>query len=83
MISLVILLPLTRDFVFTVLREADVDCLTLGQYMQPTKRHLKVKVPLMYRQSYGPYLAQSSFPYSNCRCWEKFPSLFSLTMIIC
>lgn len=24
------------------LREADVDCLTLGQYMQPTKRHLKV-----------------------------------------
>ncbi|MBV97225.1 Lipoyl synthase, mitochondrial, partial [Eschrichtius robustus] len=24
-----------------VLREADVDCLTLGQYMQPTKRHLK------------------------------------------
>lgn len=26
----------------TELREADVDCLTLGQYMQPTKRHLKV-----------------------------------------
>lgn len=25
------------------LRKADVDCLTLGQYMQPTKRHLKVK----------------------------------------
>ena len=24
------------------LREAGVDCLTLGQYMQPTKRHLKV-----------------------------------------
>ncbi|RWS19199.1 Lipoyl synthase-like protein, partial [Leptotrombidium deliense] len=24
------------------LREADVDCLTLAQYMQPTKRHLKV-----------------------------------------
>ncbi|KAG1670633.1 Lipoyl synthase, mitochondrial [Nymphon striatum] len=24
------------------LREADVDCLTFGQYMQPTKRHLKV-----------------------------------------
>ncbi|XP_061401784.1 lipoyl synthase, mitochondrial [Musca vetustissima] len=24
------------------LREADVDCLTLGQYMQPTKKHLKV-----------------------------------------
>lgn len=27
----------------TELREADVDCLTLGQYMQPTKRHLKVE----------------------------------------
>ncbi|CAL1539622.1 unnamed protein product [Lymnaea stagnalis] len=25
------------------LRMIDVDCLTLGQYMQPTKRHLKVK----------------------------------------
>uniref|UniRef100_A0A0B6ZYT6 Lipoyl synthase, mitochondrial n=1 Tax=Arion vulgaris TaxID=1028688 RepID=A0A0B6ZYT6_9EUPU len=25
------------------LRQIDVDCLTLGQYMQPTKRHLKVK----------------------------------------
>ena len=24
------------------LRDAEVDCLTLGQYMQPTKRHLKV-----------------------------------------
>lgn len=24
------------------LREAEVDCLTLGQYMQPTKKHLKV-----------------------------------------
>ncbi|XP_073841906.1 lipoyl synthase, mitochondrial [Musca autumnalis] len=24
------------------LRSADVDCLTLGQYMQPTKKHLKV-----------------------------------------
>lgn len=24
------------------LREAGVDCLTLGQYMQPTKTHLKV-----------------------------------------
>ena len=24
------------------LRRHDIDCLTLGQYMQPTKRHLKV-----------------------------------------
>ncbi|XP_069058140.1 lipoyl synthase, mitochondrial [Pleurodeles waltl] len=27
----------------TALRAADVDCLTFGQYMQPTKRHLKVE----------------------------------------
>lgn len=27
---------------FTDLRIAGVDCVTLGQYMQPTKRHLKV-----------------------------------------
>lgn len=26
------------------LRDAGVDCLTLGQYMQPTKRHLKVNI---------------------------------------
>ena len=26
------------------LREVGVDCLTLGQYMQPTKRHLKVNL---------------------------------------
>lgn len=26
----------------TDLRNAGVDCVTLGQYMQPTKRHLKV-----------------------------------------
>jgi len=25
------------------LREVGVDCLTLGQYMQPTRRHLKVQ----------------------------------------
>lgn len=25
------------------LKEAGVDCVTLGQYMQPTKRHLKVQ----------------------------------------
>ena len=27
------------------LRDNHVDCLTLGQYMQPTKRHLKVITP--------------------------------------
>ena len=26
------------------LRQAGVDCLTLGQYMQPTKRHLVLKL---------------------------------------
>ncbi|XP_028039329.1 lipoyl synthase, mitochondrial-like, partial [Bombyx mandarina] len=29
-------------FVGSDLREAGVDCVTLGQYMQPTKKHLKV-----------------------------------------
>ena len=26
------------------LRDSGVDCLTLGKYMQPTKRHLKVRM---------------------------------------
>ncbi|XP_019408484.1 PREDICTED: lipoyl synthase, mitochondrial [Crocodylus porosus] len=39
-----------------LLREADVDCLTLGQYMQPTKRHLKVEE----------YVTPEKFKY-----WEK------------
>uniref|UniRef100_A0A5F8GV61 Lipoic acid synthetase n=1 Tax=Monodelphis domestica TaxID=13616 RepID=A0A5F8GV61_MONDO len=38
------------------LREADVDCLTLGQYMQPTKRNLKVEE----------YVTPEKFKY-----WEK------------
>ncbi|KAF6371960.1 lipoic acid synthetase [Rhinolophus ferrumequinum] len=38
------------------LREAGVDCLTLGQYMQPTKRHLKVEE----------YITPEKFKY-----WEK------------
>ncbi|XP_026215806.1 lipoyl synthase, mitochondrial [Anabas testudineus] len=38
------------------LREAGVDCLTLGQYMQPTKRHLKVEE----------YVTPERFAY-----WEK------------
>uniref|UniRef100_A0A3Q3W5I1 Lipoyl synthase, mitochondrial n=1 Tax=Mola mola TaxID=94237 RepID=A0A3Q3W5I1_MOLML len=38
------------------LREARVDCLTLGQYMQPTKRHLKVEE----------YVTPEKFTY-----WEK------------
>ena len=31
-------------FLFTDLRKIDVDCITLGQYMQPTKRHIKVSL---------------------------------------
>ncbi|XP_055479936.1 lipoyl synthase, mitochondrial isoform X2 [Psammomys obesus] len=38
------------------LRAANVDCLTLGQYMQPTKRHLKVEE----------YVTPEKFKY-----WEK------------
>uniref|UniRef100_W5LHJ8 Lipoyl synthase, mitochondrial n=2 Tax=Astyanax mexicanus TaxID=7994 RepID=W5LHJ8_ASTMX len=38
------------------LRDAGVDCLTLGQYMQPTKRHLKVEE----------YVTPEKFAY-----WEK------------
>uniref|UniRef100_A0A3B3RLX5 Lipoic acid synthetase n=1 Tax=Paramormyrops kingsleyae TaxID=1676925 RepID=A0A3B3RLX5_9TELE len=38
------------------LREMGVDCLTLGQYMQPTKRHLKVEE----------YVTPEKFAY-----WEK------------
>ncbi|XP_030047168.1 lipoyl synthase, mitochondrial isoform X2 [Microcaecilia unicolor] len=44
--SLMLGLGETDDQVYstmTALREAGVDCLTLGQYMQPTKRHLKVE----------------------------------------
>ncbi|KAJ7407794.1 lipoyl synthase, mitochondrial [Pitangus sulphuratus] len=48
----VVLTSVDRD----VLREADVDCLTLGQYMQPTKRHLKVEE----------YITPEKFKY-----WEK------------
>ncbi|XP_071033332.1 lipoyl synthase, mitochondrial isoform X3 [Parasteatoda tepidariorum] len=39
------------------LREANVDCLTLGQYMQPTKTHLKVKE----------YVTPEKFKY-----WEEY-----------
>ncbi|XP_072525838.1 lipoyl synthase, mitochondrial [Salminus brasiliensis] len=38
------------------LRDSGVDCLTLGQYMQPTKRHLKVEE----------YITPEKFDY-----WEK------------
>lgn len=34
----------TFVLVITDLREAKVDCVTLGQYMQPTRLHLKVIV---------------------------------------
>lgn len=44
----------------TELQEAKVDCLTLGQYMQPTKRHLKVKTP--------------SYTYYTHWIWKKIHS---------
>ncbi|KFM59635.1 Lipoyl synthase, mitochondrial, partial [Stegodyphus mimosarum] len=39
------------------LRKADVDCLTLGQYMQPTRKHLKV----------AEYLTPDKYKY-----WEEY-----------
>nr|XP_033803247.1 lipoyl synthase, mitochondrial [Geotrypetes seraphini] len=57
--SLMLGLGETDDQIYstmTALREAGVDCLTLGQYMQPTKRHLKVKE----------YITPEKFKY-----WEK------------
>lgn len=33
---------LLKNICFVDLKESLVDCVTLGQYMQPTKRHLKV-----------------------------------------
>lgn len=33
---------LVLKYYFLDLKESLVDCVTLGQYMQPTKRHLKV-----------------------------------------
>ncbi|XP_063414658.1 lipoyl synthase, mitochondrial-like [Mytilus trossulus] len=44
--SIMVGLGETEDQIYKTmedLRKIDVDCLTLGQYMQPTKRHLKVK----------------------------------------
>uniref|UniRef100_A0A6I8Q0K4 Lipoyl synthase, mitochondrial n=1 Tax=Xenopus tropicalis TaxID=8364 RepID=A0A6I8Q0K4_XENTR len=38
------------------LREAGVDCLTLGQYMQPTKRHLKVPLPFSCIFTFSMYI---------------------------
>nr|XP_025949393.1 lipoyl synthase, mitochondrial [Dromaius novaehollandiae] len=49
-------LRLNSVWISLLLREADVDCLTLGQYMQPTKRHLKVEE----------YITPEKFKY-----WEK------------
>ncbi|OXB67935.1 hypothetical protein ASZ78_005603 [Callipepla squamata] len=57
--SLMLGLGETDEQVFStmkLLREAGVDCLTLGQYMQPTKRHLKVEE----------YVTPEKFKY-----WEK------------
>ncbi len=36
------------------LRSSGVDCVTLGQYMQPTKRHLKVELYLLHDSTVKP-----------------------------
>ena len=41
------------------LREVGVDCLTLGQYMQPTKRHLKV-VEYVTPEKFGQWEARGN-----------------------
>ena len=51
------------------LRSIDVDCLTLGQYMQPTKRHLKV--------ANIEYLVYT-FVSLICKCYFLIRSTFGL-----
>ena len=42
------------------LRGVGVDCLTLGQYMQPTKRHLKVYIPaISYADTSSPLFSST------------------------
>lgn len=55
--------------VITDLREAKVDCVTLGQYMQPTRLHLKVIAKAI--------AAISSFQ-SPFLCGAQFPSFFRI-----
>ncbi|CAF4470827.1 unnamed protein product, partial [Rotaria magnacalcarata] len=61
---------------------ANVDCLTLGQYMQPTRRHLKVKEyvrPEIFEElkAYGEsigflYVASGPLVRSSYRAGEYF-----------
>ena len=45
--------------VITDLREANVDCVTLGQYMQPTRLHLKVIVKAIITSIQSPFLCEN------------------------
>lgn len=41
---LIVIIVFLLQSCFTDLLEAGVDCVTLGQYMQPTKKHLLVRI---------------------------------------
>ncbi|CAF1558044.1 unnamed protein product, partial [Adineta steineri] len=71
-----------RDTMSQLRTRANVDCLTLGQYMQPTRRHLKVKEyirPEIFQQlqEYGEsigflYVASGPLVRSSYRAGEYF-----------
>jgi len=71
-----------RETMKQIRLKANVDCLTLGQYMQPTRRHLKVKEyirPEIFEQlkEYGEsigfaYVASGPLVRSSYRAGEYF-----------
>ena len=65
-----------KYFVFwlTDLREAKVDCVTLGQYMQPTKLHLKVTKFITFAVDH-PLLATTIFGWHCHNKWLERVSL--------
>ncbi|CAF1387966.1 unnamed protein product [Adineta ricciae] len=71
-----------RETMLQIRTRANVDCLTLGQYMQPTRRHLKVKEyirPEVFQElkEYGEsigflYVASGPLVRSSYRAGEYF-----------
>jgi len=71
-----------RETMHQIRKRANVDCLTLGQYMQPTRRHLKVKEyvrPEIFQElkEYGEsigfvYVASGPLVRSSYRAGEYF-----------
>jgi lipoic acid synthetase len=71
-----------RETMCQIRTRANVDCLTLGQYMQPTRRHLKVKEYIrpevfeelkIYGESIGfLYVASGPLVRSSYRAGEYF-----------